>query len=363
MSLQRILALALCVALLPWPAAATEPDQITLFIPAFDGPGALGRNVATVVNLRIWSTLRRKPWPNNPNNLDFGRGLIVWSPEPLSSASYAEAERQVRSPDILGQLCLWGKATHYGDGVVVQTNLSIPDYQDFRTQHNERWTLQLNGQTITADLPRRRLEMPSIVLRHDIIAHYSQPSALQIFAARQGGEPIGVVGSSFRGLQFERGQGLAKVQAGSVTGWVRLPQLSHVPTALPSFVGGIIKVFRGDWQGVSSEMNRVLETPDIRTPLRIDAHLYAGLALEKTGRSGQQHFAQALALNPYAKRSIRYLVMGELAAWQRLAEQGDSAAARQSLREQLQATLNSKQALFPSDDPWFSQAQAIVAHL
>lgn len=341
--------------------ASAEPDQITLFIPAFEGPGALGLNVATVLNLRIWSTMRRKPWPHNPDNLDFGRGLIIWSPEPLGVHTHTAAEAHARDLNTLAQLTLWGKAYPYGGGVVVKAQLSIPDYRDFRTQRNERWEVTLGDERISTDLPRRRFELPSIVLSPNIIANYSQPSALKIYSGRQDDEVIGTVGGSFRGLVFERQLGLAKVKSGDAIGWVRLPKLSKVPTALPSFVGGIIKVFRGDWQGAYSEMQRVIEHPATRAPARIDAHLLAGLALEKRGRSGRKHFEQAVALNPYAKRSIRYLVMGELAALQRLSGQADGAARARLAADHLRQRLDREQYLFAKDDTWFAQARRIAS--
>ena len=43
-------------------------DQVILLIPAFEGPDALGLNVATVLNLKLFSTLRKAPWPNPKNS-------------------------------------------------------------------------------------------------------------------------------------------------------------------------------------------------------------------------------------------------------------------------------------------------------
>ena len=202
-------------------------DQITLFVPAFEGSKSLGKNVATVLNLQIWRTLRRAPWPNNPDNLDFGKGLILWDKIPLKEQSHIYVERIAADLSVLAQLVLWGKAFPYGDGVVVQTNLTIPNYQDFRQNRFEIWEISNNEASISVDIPRRRLEMSSIVLRKETIEQYSFPSALKIYRNRVGGEPIGVVGDLFTGIQFEND--LAKVQSGNVVGWVRLPPIEQKP--------------------------------------------------------------------------------------------------------------------------------------
>ena len=61
-------------------------------------------------------------------------------------------------------------------------------------------------------------------------------------------------------------------------------------------------------------MQQVIENPNTNTPLKIDAHLYAGMALEKMGKSGRSHFESAIELNPFARRAAEYLLMGAISA-------------------------------------------------
>ena len=342
------------------PVTAALPDQITLYIPAFEGPNALGRNVATVVNLRIWTTLRSKPWPNNPNNLDFGKGLIIWNQSPLKIQSHIVAEKSAKNINILAQMVLWGKAYNYGDGVVVQANMSMPQYRDYREQNNEIWKIRYRNTTFVADIPRRRLEIASIVLTNEVINEYSLPSALKIYRDRQGGEPIGSVGSSYRGIQLEPQLGLAKVIADDVTGWVRLPRLGKQRTEVSAFVSGIMKIFRADWEDALKYMRRVIENSHTNTPLRIDAHLYAGMALERLDKSGRDHFEKALELNPYARRAVEYLLMGEVAA---LARQNDLLHASDETKEileRLKIAHSKYQRLFPKKDPLLEAVRNIL---
>lgn len=344
------------------PVYGDVPDQITLYLPAFEGPGVLGQNVATVLNLRIWTTLRRKPWPDNPLNLDFGKGLIIWNPNPLAKQSHLAAEASAKNINHLAQMALWGKAYPYGDGIVVQSNMSIPQYRDFRSNRNEIWKLDYRDITLQTDIPRRRFEVASIVLAKDVIENYSLPSALKIYSARRGGEPIGTVGNSYRGIQLEPELGLAKVIADGVTGWVRLPQLGKRPTEVAAFVSGVIKIFRADWEGALKAMEQVINNPRTSTPLKIDAHLYAGMATEQLGKSGREHFETALALNPYAHRAVEYLLMGEVAALKR-AEDPDFSnepAEANLIRKRLRQLRDNYARLFSKDNQLMASIEQIV---
>lgn len=333
-------------------------DQVTLFIPAFSGPGALGRNVATVLNLKTWHTFRRKPWPHNPDNLDFGRGLIIWDSKPLKEQSHNEAEDIAKDLRILAQLVLWGKTYPYGDGVVVQSNLSIPSYDDFREKKLEVWSVSFKERTVEVDIPGRRLEMASIVLKRDIIEQYTLPSALKIYRNRVGGKPIGTVGDSYIGIQFEHG--LAKIISGGTEGWVRLPKLGERPTEVVDFVAGVIRTFRGDWQGVVSSMRRVVENPSTRTPLKIDAYLYWGMALERVGKSGISIIQRAYNLNPYALTTLRYIIMSKLSALIKLANFPNSKEKRSVIAREAKSIIDDHTYLFPQNDLWIQQVLAII---
>ena len=79
--LQRFAVMFVLSASAPALAGVYNPDQITVFVPAFDGPGMLGRNVSTVLLLQIAQTSRRLPWPDNPEGHDFGEAMIAAIPK------------------------------------------------------------------------------------------------------------------------------------------------------------------------------------------------------------------------------------------------------------------------------------------
>jgi hypothetical protein len=333
--------------------ADAAPDQISLFIPAFEGPGALGRNVATVLNLQIWQTFRRAPWPHNPEKLDFGRGLIIWDKVPLKSQSHEEAESMAKDLSIQAQMVFWGKAYPYGNGVVVQTNLTIPEYEDYREKKLEVWTVSLQGRNFKVDIPRRRFEMSSIVLRPETIERYSLPSALKIYRERVGGESIGEVGDAYIGIQFE--PGIAKVRSDHTVGWVRLPELGKKPAEIVDFIGGVIRTFRGDWEGSISSMRSVVNNPSTRTPLKIDAYLYWGMAMDRLKRDGRPIIEKAYLLNPFAKVNVQYLIMSDISAIMRLPIVSGTEVTKSIIVNRLKEVISKNSYLFPKNDPWLQE--------
>jgi hypothetical protein len=344
------------VQLLTCPARAAT-DEVTLYLPVFEGPDTLGKNVATILSLQVWETFRQSPWPN-PNNLDFGKGLVIWDIEPLKTQSHLEAERRAMELAILAQVVLWGKAYPYGHGVVVQTYVSIPSYHDFREKKLEIWKVVVKGKVVEADLPRRRYEMAPIVLTQEVIDTYTQPNALAIYEQRVGGRPIGSVGNKYVAIQFE--PNLALIRSGDVTGWVRLPQLTQNRTEVVDFVGGIIRIFRGDWDGAQALMKRVVDNPNTRTALRIDAYLYWAMSLERRGISARDVIGKAYSLNRYSRTTVQYAVMSDLAALARLSDNPVSGKEHAIIRDRIKQTIGEHAYLFPKDDAWLHQILEIL---
>jgi hypothetical protein len=334
----------------PPASAITNPDEIVVYVPAFEGEGALGRNVATILNLQLWHTFRRYPWPNNPQNHDFGQATIIWSDKSLDSPRHDSAIQKAKQINILAQIVLWGKAYLYGDGIVVQTNLSLPEYDDFRERRLEVWRIDVDNQSLAVDIPRRRFEFSSIILSPDFVANYSVPTALKIYPQRRGGEPIGAVGDKFVGLQAE--PDLAKVRSGSVTGWVRLPQFSKNKTEVIDMTAAIVRIYRGDWEGAITALNRVIDNSAVRSHVRLDTYLYRGMAKERLGESGREDFEQAYAISPYAKVTVQYLIMSDIARLARVRADSDEA---NRLRERIRETEVRHRYLFSPQDPWLDQ--------
>ena len=339
-------------------AAATagafgQPRPITLLVPPFEGPGSLGTNVATILNLQVWQTLRKAPFPN-PSRLSFGEGVVTWSDRPLPSQTHDDAERSAREND--ADVVLWGKAFPYGTGVVVQSYATIS-----RAERPSIWRLAMpqpgTGLTLEVGLPRLRYEFRAVVLAGSIVETYTTPDALRLYPSPSGGEPIGAVGSYFTALQ--QNGAAALVRSGDVTGWIRLPTLSSNRTEVVDFVGGIIRIMRSDWAGAHTLFGRVLANPQTPTALKVDSHLYRAAVLERSGSSGAEEARRAYALNPYDRATVSYVVMSLLALATRMPATNHTQ--RDRTVNEARTLLESNRFLFPAGDSWFARATAALA--
>lgn len=236
------LVMALTIVLTPLPMAA-QRQPITLYVPAFGGPESLGNNVATILNLQVWETLRKAPYPN-PKNISFGDGLILWDDKPLPSQAPSAAV--LAAHNYGADLVLWGKAWHYGNGVVVQAYLTIP-----AADRRSIWEVMLpgadNDMRVSIDLPPLQYEFHPIVLTRAIVDNYSSPSALKLYASPKSTDVTGFVGNAFTAL--EQDGSFARVESNGAQGWLHLPSLSANRSEVVDFIGGIIRVLRADWDG------------------------------------------------------------------------------------------------------------------
>jgi hypothetical protein len=335
-----------------------NPDRITLYVPAFfSEPKPLGLNVASVLGLQVWQTLRRAPSPN-PKNHDFGEGVVRWTPSELSAFGFDSADKDAQRFDILAQLILWGKAYQYGSGIVVFAHLSIPDYSDFRFKQFERWRIAFklpSGRTseVTADLPSRRYTFEPLVLRAEIAAQFSRPDALPLYSDSRGRNRIGTLPPVFDADNQTNNAVHVVTRAGQ--GWVILPGLSNERSEVVELVAAIVRLFRGDWAGARDLLRRALATA-APTAVRVDTYLlsaYAGVRLGAKDVEEDLHAAEVL--NPNAKRVIVFRTMYQLDLLARASE-----GRRRELARALQDDLDRSRVYFDESDPWFLSCSALL---
>src|SRR5262249_9727597 len=140
---------------------------------------------------------RKAPFPN-PSNLNFGDGFVIWDEKPLSPSTHEEAARVARQRQY--DLVLWGKASRYGDGTVVQSYLTMPIIQN-----KQIWEVKIgrpeNASRISVTAPRSRYEFRPIVLTRAIVDSYARPSTLKLYSSQTSTEVIGSVGGAFTALE------------------------------------------------------------------------------------------------------------------------------------------------------------------
>jgi hypothetical protein len=354
----RRLLWCLC-AFLAVPVLRADADTVRLYVPALlaERPG-LGFAVSTVIGLQVWQTLRKAPSPN-PQALSFGEGEVIWDPSPASFADHEGAEAAARSGNLGAQFVLWGKAYEFGDGVVVQLNLSLPRYHDFRERTPEIWRFgwQPGVPTLEADMPARRYSFEPIVLDKAVVERYSRPDAIALYASRGESREIGRVGGRFLALESVPGAVKVRTAAGQ-QGWVSLPDLAAQRSEVVDFVSGLVRIYRADWHGARELLARVSDSPVAPTALRLDAALLSARAGLLAGLPAEQMVAEmdrAAALSPNARRSAVYQTMIRLSAAGRREGCVDAAS-----RAEIAAVIDQRRRLFVADDEWLAKVEQVL---
>jgi hypothetical protein len=338
--------------------AVQNPDQISVYFPAFEGPDKLGLNVSTVLSLQLAQTTRRYPWPDNPRNHDFGEGMIRWSAVPLEHYSVSELTEAAQNYNLLAQIVVAGKVRRFGRDFVVELDIVLPEYRrapstgcsnsinmkcDFRQNNFEIWQTNIDGGTVTVDLPKRYFNISTIVLKPKVVNEYRTASGLTIRESLDGGAVLGKTGDRLRFVEFnKRLPGApAKIRSGGVEGYISLPELSDEVSEFADMVGGILQVFRGDWEWAIKSFTNVLKKPKTRIPLRVDALLYRGMTKFKNGENGYEDIAAAAELAPYDSTVTKYLVMALLS--------------NNSSKDVIAHILKQKAYLFTENDEWLKK--------
>lgn len=309
--------------------AVENPDQVTVFFPPFSGGNNIGKNVATVLSLQLAQTGRKAPWPFNPEQHDFGQGLIRWGNEVMVDDAISTLNKAAQKLDLLAQIVVIGKAARFGPDVVVELDILLPQYQkatpegcvptlelkcDYRQRNFEIWSLKLNNAPIELDVPKRYFRLSTIVLKPSIVEQFSAASGLPIHQTINSSKILGITDEHLQFIEFNSKLPGAptKLRSGGVEGYVSLPELSKASSEFSDMVGGVWQVFRGDWERAIKSFSQVIENPQTRVPLKIDALLYRGMAQFREGGNGLADIQAAVTLAPFDDAALRYLLMAHL---------------------------------------------------
>lgn len=346
--------------------------EISIYVPPFEGPVELSRSVNTILRLQIWQTLR-KAAEERGETVHFGAGAVKWGPDHLPELSHRSAETVAHHGRILSQIVLWGTVQEYGRGAIVQAFLSIPNYpklndryyKDFRTERHEVWIIRIpaGGKVVafSTDVPRRRLSFEPVILKQQVIAHYSTLDSIVMYDLKNHSKKIGVVRDIIDGV--EQSGDKAVVTSRGITGIVYLPELSEHRSEIVDFASGLVRIFRGDWHGAIAILKRVTENSRAPTDIRIDSNLYLAMANAKIGRPGTEYIDQASNLNPYAMRIVRFLIMDKLAELSRAVDASAPHVQRREILGAIGQLIEKHEDHFLANDPWFIHLKKGVSQL
>lgn len=332
-----------------------NPDQITVYFPAFQGDGMLGQNVATVMSLQLAQTTRRRPWPRNPKGHDFGSGAIVWSKSALAERTHEAAAKAASAIDLLAQIVIWGRARQYAGDIIADIVITLPEFADpkigcaadgppcdYRERHFELWRVETPAGTLTVGPPSRRFTLSSAQFKPEIVSKFRTAKGLPITADRSGGRVKGFTDLEMLFIEFNPKLPGAptKLKSNGVVGYVMLPSIWEDGSEFAEMAGGVLQVFRGDWERAAASFLKVIENPAARAPIKLDALLYRGMALIRDGKDGVPALELAMERAPFDARAVRYLAQG-------LLRRG-----RAEDRRRVRDLLKRKRLLFHEDDVW-----------
>lgn len=334
--------LAMAAALIAAPAAAITG----IVVPVFDGPDQLARNVATTLNLQVWRTLRRAPYPN-PTRLDFGGGIVRYSLEPMPETSPAAVTRYIRGSEV--QLAMWGAVRPLGDGVLVQAFVAAPaDVAEGR----DRWTLRRGALAVSLGLPRQTFDFDPVLLSQALIERYRSPAGLRMCAAKRLPCDAIPVGSDWRALSHDGLWANIVANDSGRTGWLYLADLDRLPNDVTDFAAAMLAYYRGDFGQAARFFGKVAGHAEAGSPIAGDA---AVLALISRGRQGED---VVVALDAVSRTDP-----GSLYAWQAATMARLSVVLAQGRRGALAAigrSIAANRSLFAEDDPWLRDMVAIA---
>ena len=325
---------------------------------ADDPDSVLGSNVGTYLNLQVWRTLQRS-FANG--EMTFSRGTVWWQNSAVGS--HASAERAAR--DLLAQMTLWGAAFAYGDGVIIQPYLSIPKYNDFRSDNNEVWTIELLGEALSVDMPRRRYDFSPIEVSRDAVDDLRDPFTFELCDRQyQDGDDAdrscrpGRLSKGFEALEHDTNCTLVMtLEEEREEGWICNVLPSDRNSEVVDFVAGILRVMRGDWPGATESFNRVMENEDAEKRLQADAKLMLAMIAAKADQPSEAIAQSVFDLQPNDQVAFKYLVMSKLAGLKNRLDRGRSAS---ELIDDIGGLLADNRILLAADDPWLGALEAVL---
>lgn len=354
------------------PAYAQRSVPVNVLVPTFQTPkgkSEIGVKTASILGLQIWRTYSRRAKEHA-----FDDANIVENSK-SRPATYLEVEALAKRQSHRPHLVLWGKASEYGHGIIVESNLLIRANIDKHKFGTNIWTVTFrlgkSVQEISVDVPTNQYEFAPIVLDPALVSKISENtlwrSGTSVYQLKSTGAAVvgNLRNASAQAISHEEDWSFVRLQNPNRSGWVYLPNLSRNPSEVVIFCSGIIRMFRHDWSGAIELFEQVLKTAGAPTNIKIDSHLYMSLAYEKMNKPDRSYsmVAEAYQLNPYSKTTTKYLCMVYLSQLEELLMRRASEQEIQATIESLKDVISKNKILFSEDDPWIFRLEETLEKL
>lgn len=343
---------------------------VNIYVPAFESPKGkplVGRRTGLILALQIWRTYSTDTGARS----EFDNANIIYgSASPPTNMK--QLERMAKQPSKKPNLVLWGRASQYGEGIVVESNLWIPAAWSQNSLGSNIWSITIidgrKSHTISVDVPRRHYEFAPIVLNPNVIHTPNADSTyVTVYEMKSiNSRPLGNLQENMvRAIRHDGDWSQVMVEDQHRPGWVYLPKLSESPSEVVNFCGGIIRFLRNDWSGSIKLFENVLSNDNAPTAIKVDSYLYMAMAYNKLSNEAMSFsmVEEAYRLNPYSKTTTQYLIMIYLNQLTRVIQRDPNAEEARTTLRLLENIISKNAVLFAENDSWFVQAKNLIYDL
>ena len=365
-----LISIIVCLVFSVLPVQAQEFTPVNIYLPRFQSPkgkSSIGSRTALILGLQIWRTYSietKSPYVFDNANIGYSTRV--------APVDFAEVEVLAKSLHKKPDLVLWGRASQYGNGIVVESNLWLPAGLTKNDRGANVWSITIprgaKSQTLSVDVPSRHYEFAPIVLDPALIkTNNSDSTYINVYALKStAAETIGDLASTRVQAKRHVGDWSEVILTDThQSGWIYLPRLSENPSEVVNFCGAIIRFLRNDWSGSIKLFEEVLTNSNIPTDIEIDSYLYMSMAYDKLGDEAKSlsMVTKAYNLNPYSRVTTQYLFMTYLTRLARVSRIDPDGAQAKEIISSLQDVIARNRVLFADNDSWITQAEKIIEQL
>ena len=331
-----------------WSAVSAEPLRI--LVPPFKGERIISKVITMTVYLEMIKAFR------GPYIAE--RGVwILYGGEELSDVSHRSAMDAALWPSVSADLVIWGSITQLHDGFVVEPYVTRTPISRKRKVQPEILTARFHTARGEYDVSLANtaafFDLEPFTVAGSIVEHYENYThGIPIYPTEHASEPKAYTNDVTSFLEVK--ENAVRVGYGANhEGWIRFIKLGREDLSMIHFSHGLIRVLRGDWRSAVESFTNLTKFSSLPNGLRVDAHIYLGIARYKLGQSGLEEFRRAFMLNAFDKDAASFLFLGLLLDYYQNRDP--------SLLAELDIHISKSQILFSETNRWFSDMRQLVA--
>ena len=354
----------------PKPRRIANQEKITFAVFNFYDSDKLGPSIAAVLQAQIWRTLRRYPGGDSSRG-DFGTGAVRHDRKPPVRPGHEAIENAIEKPIQKAHAAVWGRIHQIDDKAVVLAYFTMPPVEDDVRPGKEVWSVRFvdssgKGGLLHVDLPQRAYGFRSLVLPEAFVSKYTGLNRIPVRAQKGQGPALTNFGTDWFRVANDRDYMQIMDESGK-RGWIHLPEISTHRSEIVDFVGGIMRIFRGDWEGASELLTAVAKDQRTPTTLQIDSYLLVIRAKAELGTDPAEEIAAVEKLGPRSQAVAQYVGMYYVdLCYGKSRIRRPQSAQRRTCRADDKITLANliarSRPSFHQDDPWFATVAKLTGN-